>query len=166
MADRPRPEDAATAMRQINQAWLDGHVEGSPARVPEGPRQPKDRPQVRVHAHRSAAGVPIELAQVAGVVEQGESRLDSPQLRQRGRTGVEAFRVRSGEHHHVHRLPHRPRPALDEMIAEACGGNAADAHYPQAGAERPDEPAPIHTPCALPVRSTRASSRRIRYDCT
>jgi len=58
--------------------WLHRRVEAPPARMSKRPRQPEDRQQVPVHPHRSAAGVPVELAEIAGVVEEGESPLDPP----------------------------------------------------------------------------------------
>ena len=121
---------------------LDRHVERPSRRAPEALGEREHRREIAMDVHGTLPGPAVQLAQIAGVVEQREPRLHPAQLRERGGAGIEPRLLRLGVHHQVHRLAHRPRPALDEHFA--AGGPAGDKDRPESGADGPDELASAH----------------------
>ncbi len=131
---------------------LDRDVEGAPGGALEGTGPRQDQAEVLVHAHPFPARAAVQLAQVARLVEQREPALDPSQLGEGRRTRVEPFLLRCREDDHVDRLPHHPRPALDERVVRAPLRQAGDEHGPEAGADGSDEPAPVHDPSSARLK--------------
>ena len=121
---------------------LDRHVERPARRAPEALGEREHRREIVIDVHGAPSGPAVQLAQIARVVEQREPRLHSAQLRERGAAGIEPRLLRLGVHHQVHRLAHRPRPALDEDVA--AGGPTGDEDRPESRADGPDELASAH----------------------
>ena len=111
--------------------------------------------------------MPIQLAQVAGVIEARERPLHPPELGQGGLSRCVSGRFRSGEELEVDRLAHRPGPALDQPLVRKARGHPPHAarqhawHAQDAGPQDPEKLAPPHAGPA-----GRASSRRTKNDCT
>src|SRR5439155_24476451 len=92
----------------------------------------------------------VQLAQADRRVEPRQPALHAPQLGERRRARVEAFLLRAREYHHVDRLPHYARPAIDEHVVRAPPRQPGDEYQPEAGPEGVHKLTSVHTRARFP----------------